>query len=248
MEIKKEKSTYIYSDVRFGEENKYSKIALEAEELYQYMYQHGEIIQVMEFLDKNLDSKENGFIEIGSALGASFHCWAKIIENGTKICVDLPLVGSGICNWPPYLNEYVTEFMDINDIGIQNRLKIWNENHSDVHQIMGSSIDTEIINTVNNILKDKQVDFLFIDGNHEYEYIKSDFENYSKFVRPGGYIGFHDIFGQYRGYWGELIAKEPENCIEFVDIFTDVNDDRHFEANKDGVGVRGPGIGIYKKK
>ena len=89
--MKQEKTTYIYSDVRFGEESKYSKIALEADKLYHYMYQHGEVIQVMEFLDKNLDSKENGFIEIGSALGGSFHCWANIIKGGKKISVHIDL-------------------------------------------------------------------------------------------------------------------------------------------------------------
>jgi hypothetical protein len=106
----------------------------------------------------------------------------------------------------------------------------------------------ELVSLFQNQKKKMQVDFLFIDGNHSYEYHKGDFQNYSKFVRSGGIIAFHDIFGQYRHFWQELLNNEPENCIEFVDTFTDTNDDRHFEPNKDGVGVRGPGIGIYKKK
>jgi hypothetical protein len=52
----------------------------------------------------------------------------------------------------------------------------------------------------------------------------------------------------YRHFCAELLNSEHENCIEIMDTFTDTIDDRHFEPNKDGVGVRGPGIGIYKKK
>jgi predicted O-methyltransferase YrrM len=42
-------------------------------------------------------------------------------------------------------------------------------------------------------LDNKTIDFLFIDGDHSYKAVKSDFENYSKFVRKGGIIAFHDI-------------------------------------------------------
>lgn len=36
------------------------------------------------------------------------------------------------------------------------------------------------------------IDILLIDGNHHYETAKSDFENYSKFVKKDGYILLHD--------------------------------------------------------
>ena len=39
---------------------------------------------------------------------------------------------------------------------------------------------------------DKEIDILIIDGDHRYETAKSDFENYIKFVKKGGYIFFHD--------------------------------------------------------
>lgn len=38
-----------------------------------------------------------------------------------------------------------------------------------------------------------QIDFLFIDGSHEYEQAKWDFEHYAPLVRPGGIIAIHDI-------------------------------------------------------
>ena len=38
-----------------------------------------------------------------------------------------------------------------------------------------------------------QLDFLFIDGDHSYEGVRSDFEMYAPLVRSGGLIAFHDI-------------------------------------------------------
>ena len=36
-------------------------------------------------------------------------------------------------------------------------------------------------------------DFLFIDGDHTYEGVKTDFEMYSPLVRQGGLVALHDI-------------------------------------------------------
>lgn len=40
---------------------------------------------------------------------------------------------------------------------------------------------------------DRKVDFLFIDGDHSYIGVKLDYYMYKEFVKPGGWIGFHDI-------------------------------------------------------
>lgn len=40
--------------------------------------------------------------------------------------------------------------------------------------------------------KKRQYDLMIIDGDHSYAGVKTDFENYSPFVRPGGYIIFDD--------------------------------------------------------
>lgn len=39
---------------------------------------------------------------------------------------------------------------------------------------------------------EKPIDFLFIDGVHSYDFVKSDFERFSSFVKTGGYVAFHD--------------------------------------------------------
>lgn len=41
------------------------------------------------------------------------------------------------------------------------------------------------------------LDFVYIDGNHTYQYVLNDLTTYYKLVKPYGYIGGHDyIFGQ----------------------------------------------------
>jgi len=42
------------------------------------------------------------------------------------------------------------------------------------------------------VVWDKEVDFIFIDGKHEYEFIKSDFQRFYPYLKKGGIIAFHD--------------------------------------------------------
>lgn len=54
---------------------------------------------------------------------------------------------------------------------------------------------------------DKPIDVLFIDGSHEYEDVKADFEAFYPHVKKGGIIAFHDIKGKWDGvirYWAEV--------------------------------------------
>jgi len=65
----------------------------------------------------------------------------------------------------------------------------------------------EIIGDSKLVEWDKSIDVLFIDGDHSYDYVKSDFERFSPYVREGGLILMHDIsiksFGVCK-YWEEI--------------------------------------------
>lgn len=56
----------------------------------------------------------------------------------------------------------------------------------------------------------KPFDFIFIDGDHEYEAVKQDFEDWFKLISPGGFIAFHDsapvtsIPGAFQGWAGPI--------------------------------------------
>jgi len=44
-------------------------------------------------------------------------------------------------------------------------------------------------------VEDKSVDFVYIDGNHKYPFVKRDIELYYPLVRSGGVLGGHDFDG-----------------------------------------------------
>ena len=70
------------------------------------------------------------------------------------------------------------------------------------------------------ILKDNKVDFIYIDGDHNYEGVKKDFEMYSPLVRKGGIIAFHDIvpsgYPKVYKFWNEV--KENKNIWRWLKI------------------------------
>jgi predicted O-methyltransferase YrrM len=57
----------------------------------------------------------------------------------------------------------------------------------------GDSHTPEFRKRIENELGGKQVDFLFIDGDHTLDGVAKDYRDYSGLVRPGGIIAFHDI-------------------------------------------------------
>lgn len=62
--------------------------------------------------------------------------------------------------------------------------------------------------TYHNSLDDNKHDAVFIDGNHSYEYVKQDLDNYSKKVRSGGIIALHDVNFEGDRYGTPKVLKE----------------------------------------
>lgn len=63
-----------------------------------------------------------------------------------------------------------------------------------------------------------EVDFAFIDGNHEHEYVKKDCELYWPKIKPGGFLCGHDYSGGHPGvteavdeFFGKLGLKVEEH-------------------------------------
>lgn len=59
--------------------------------------------------------------------------------------------------------------------------------------ILGDSHDRRVSKEVDRLLGDDFVDGLFIDGDHSYKGVSGDYLTYREFVKPGGWIAFHDI-------------------------------------------------------
>jgi cephalosporin hydroxylase len=180
---------------------KYLDMAAQANERYGWLWMRDECLAALEFLDQNV--KGPNFIEIGSANGASFALWAQFIQ-GKKISVDW-----GVGAWT---GDTV------------RRARLWTDEFTDVHSIVGNSNDPSSRDQVAAILGEEQVEWLFIDGDHNYEPTKIDFEFYGQFVRPGGFIGFHDInhpghlVGGCGQFWRQLEGKKCEIAWHWAGI------------------------------
>ena len=87
--------------------------------------------------------------------------------------------------------------------------------------ICGNSTSDRVINLVKTL---GPFDLIFIDGNHDYDIVKQDFENYKEMVSSDGIIAFHDIFSvNYLGVaklWKEIIdSNKYESKTFFVNKF-----------------------------
>jgi cephalosporin hydroxylase len=119
---------------------------------------------------KKIVNQLSTIIEIGVNTGASLKLWSTLLdERGLLIGIDA------------------------------HNSMLWNtaETKCKTVFIQGDSRHHEVLNYTKYVLNGsppstRHVDFLFIDGGHDYETVKSDFEMYSPLVRKGGLIAFHD--------------------------------------------------------
>lgn len=164
----------------------------------------GEIQQLLEVVR---EMRPRRILEIGTANGGTLFLFCRVAaEDATIISVDLPggRFGGGYAKWRVGLFEaFASE---------GQRLELIRDN----------SHDSRVRLRVESLLGGECLDFLFIDGDHTYEGVKSDFQMYSPLVKKGGLIAFHDINenlrsssgGEVPRYWGTI--KQKHDAQEFV--------------------------------
>ena len=86
-------------------------------------------------------------------------------------------------------------------------------NQNKEHFIYGSSVD---LDTINKAKQFGEFDAVFIDGNHSYEYVKLDWQNYSPLVKKGGIVSFHDACLDAERYGTPKVLKEIGNEISLI--------------------------------
>lgn len=118
----------------------------------------------------SLDSDNVTYFEIGCYAGASASLMS--INKKVKKCYSLD-IGVPIDKQIPIEN-----------------VKTFKHNLCQYEYIQGDSTDKKIINYVHNNVS--EIDILYIDGNHDRDYVINDFNNYEKLVKKNGYIVFDD--------------------------------------------------------
>jgi cephalosporin hydroxylase len=135
-------------------------------------------------------------LEIGTAQGGTLFFLTRLASaRATVVSVDLPggMFGGG---YSARSRWFYQRFARRNQ-----RLSL----------LQGDSHSTEMHRRVKAEFGDRLLDYLFIDGDHRYEGVKSDFEMYGAMVRKGGMVTFHDIVvgkhemvGGVPQFWNEI--------------------------------------------
>jgi len=101
--------------------------------------------------------------------------------------------------------------------------------------IWGDSKKLETINALDCMLAYiRNVSFLFIDGDHSYNGVLTDWKNYSPFVRKGGIICFHD-----------LMKSRDSNVNTFISELEKGQHGKSYKINKICYEKDDYGIGYY---
>lgn len=139
------------------------RIAREAVETFGALQKVGELAGLLALL---VDHEPQVVVEIGSDHGGTLWAWQQLPSVRRVLAVDLPLGGF-----------HSGRSLDTHGVEV-----VYGDSHKD-----------ETLAELADLLADDRVDLLFIDGDHTFEGVRSDFVMYSPLVRPGGLVGFHDI-------------------------------------------------------
>lgn len=141
-------------------------------------------------------------VEIGTFRGGTLFIFARLAApDATIVSLDLPASAMGRV----YRAAQVPLFHR------------FTHHRQHLYLLREDSHRLETLIHVTSALGGKPLDFLFIDGDHTYESVRTDFERFAPLVRTGGLIAFHDIaMGPPSGvarFWQELEGRYPRREI-----------------------------------
>jgi predicted O-methyltransferase YrrM len=135
--------------------------------------------ELSQLLDLVEETKPKTVVEIGTKLGGTLFCFCKLSDPEAMIVsIDLPGGGFG-GGYDAQRADFMTKSFPLEG--------------QRFHTIMADSHDPGTRAKLEQVLDGRDIDFLFIDGDHTYQGVKLDFEMYAPLVRSGGLVGFHDI-------------------------------------------------------
>ncbi len=179
-----------------------------------------EVLALLRILNQ---ARPNTILEIGTGVGGLLFLFSRVAhKDATIISVDLP-GGSFGSGYPPWRIPVYKSFPLPN-----TKVKI--------HLIRGNSHSYSTLERVKDILNNKELDFLFIDGDHTYEGVRKDFEMYSPLLRKNGVIAFHDI-----------VVQRPESGCEVNRFWREIKDRYNNEEIVMDWNQKGSGIGLIHK-
>lgn len=161
-------------------------------------------------------------LEIGTDKGGTLYLWCQAAADDAIIgSIDL----SSRRRYSPQRRELYAKFIKT----AQQKL----------HFLPFSSHEQSTVEKAKALFGGKQIDYLFIDGDHTYEGVKSDYIMFSPLVKSGGLIAFHDIK-----------TVRPDCGVREVweEVTKDMDKANFWEYAENDYGPLGAGIGVIRKK
>jgi cephalosporin hydroxylase len=164
--------------------------------------------ELHEFLLFVQELKPRAIVEIGTSRGGTLFLFTRVAApDAYLISIDLATPGDRRFGGGDF----------------RRRRPLFDAFALDEQRIMFLVGDSHLPDTrrrVDVALQGREVDLLFIDGDHTFEGVKADYELYADLVRAGGAIAFHDIVdgphefvGGVPDFWRSI---RGEDSIEFV--------------------------------
>lgn len=72
-----------------------------------------------------------------------------------------------------------------------------------------------LLKCMGSVASRRDIDFLFIDGDHSYKAVKRDYLMYAQLVRKGGIVGFHDTNPDPHGYEVNQLMRVLDEKLSF---------------------------------
>lgn len=156
------------------------------------------------------------------------------VHNGTSMSYIVnqhvrPIKCIGVDLFSDTISRYTHDKLSM-ERAYQN-INAANCSKSDIKLIKGNSQAETTLEKVKIELGERRVDLLFIDGDHEFAGVESDFLLYSSLVRSGGFIVFDDVNTQYPGIL-KCIEKHVRNSHEWSIIGLYENTDLIIQRSK----------------
>jgi cephalosporin hydroxylase len=166
--------------------------------------------------------KPKTIMEIGLDHGGTMALWARLMPPDAKmIGVDLKL-----------------------QTDTENNIRTRMKTGQSLRIFEADSHTQETRSRVVEALAGTKLDFLFIDGDHSYEGVKRDFEDYSTLVRTGGLVAFHDIVPDSYARFG--IRVETFDAGGVWKFWREVSSDFPRYEFIENIGQNGYGIGVLR--